>query len=360
MLKNHECDEEVSLSQKKCVYAIIGGMGFLGQYLVHALLNSKGIDDCAAVVVIDKAPVIEGISFIFPEDFQHKKIKLYLNVDITHNERLAEMLTGAKVVFNLAALIAYGRKNKDLLHKVNTIGIMRVIESSRTVGVKKIIHVSSFATLDCLDERDKTKLAAEETCPKDWDKENFCYYGRSKYEGEQLAIQAANIEHAVVIPGILLGPGPGHHASSLPFQIAMKKKWTVVPEGGSSYIDVRDVSEGLVSLAQHSSAQGKYLLVAHHLEHRELLQQIVDLTNRSMWLSEFPRIFSPLVVNFFSFLEWILPRKSVFSKEGALQAFRYRYFTNQKAQTELNWKPKYSLQETLKDTIDWFKKEENK
>ncbi len=360
MLNHHERERDVSLSAKKRVYAIVGGTGFLGQYLLHALLGLSEKGKCDSVVVIDQSPSIEKITLIYPEDFRDEKTKLYLNVDITCHERLDEILTGVDVVFHLAALIAYGRKNKELLYNVNAMGIKRIIESAEAVGVKKIIHVSSCSTLGCLDERDKTKLAAEETCQKDWDKDNFCYYGRSKYEGEQLAMQAANIEHAVVIPGILLGPGPGHHASSLPFQIAMKKKWTVVPEGGSSYIDVRDVSEGLVSLVEHSAAQGRYLFVAHNLEHQELLQRIASLANRSLWLGVFPRVFSPLVVNLFSFLEWLLPSQSPFSKEGALQAFRYRYFSNQRACDELNWKPKYSLEATLADTIDWLKKEENK
>lgn len=352
--------EREAVPPQKRVYAIIGGAGFLGQYLLHALLGLSRKEEYTSIVVIDRASSIDKIKLIYPADFHHEKTKLYLNIDITHNDKLAEMLTGVDVVFHLAAVIAYGRKNRELLHNVNTIGIKKIIEISEAVGVKKIIHVSSCATLGCLDQQDKTKLASEDTCRKDWLKEDFCYYGRSKYEGEKLAMQAANIEHAVVIPGILLGPGPGHHASSLPFQIALKKKWTLVPEGGSSYIDVRDVSEGLVSLAQHSTAKGKYLFVAHNLEHRELLQQIMKLTNRSLWLGVFPRVFSPLVLNLFSFLEWLLPSQSPFSKEGALQAFRYRYFSNQKARNELNWKPKYSLQETLKDTLDWLGKEENK
>lgn len=340
------------------VYAIVGGAGFLGQHLLHLLLSNPQIKG-SSIVIIDKAP-FDRVVLMYPADFSNPSVSCYFNVDITQNKKLAKMLKGVDIVFHLAAAIAYGRKNKDLLFRVNTRGIQRIIESSEAVGVKKIIYVSSCAVLKCLDKKEKNQLTSEENSEKNWDEEKFCYYGRSKYDGEALTLQATHLNTAVVIPGILLGPGPCHHASILPFEIAGKKKWTLVPKGGSNYIDVRDVAEGLVALAIQpaTKGQGRYLMVSHNLEHRELLQAIAGCFNRTLRFIELPRLLSPFIGYCFSVLEWLLPKKSPYSKEGALQAFRYRYFSYQKAFDELNWKPNHTLQETLEDTIHWLKKTE--
>ncbi len=328
--------------------AIIGGAGFLGQHLLHALLSTD-----SSIIIIDKTP-FEKLTLMYPEDFQQENVKLHLNIDITNSNLLTEILAGVDVVFHLAALIAYGRKNKDLLNEVNTEGTKKIIQSSQANSVKQIIYVSSFATVGCLDEKDKNKLASEEA-PKDWSND-FCYYGRSKYEGEEAVLNAVNLKPIIVLPGILIGPGPCHHASSLPFQIALHKKWTLVPQGGSNYIDVRDVAAALVAFSQSTAAPGKYLIVSNNLEHRELLQQIAAQGNHPIRCGQIPRIFGPFILFLFTLLEWILPRTSPFSKEGIMQAFKYRYFNHQKATDAINWTPKYTLQQTLQDTINWLNK----
>ena len=337
-------------------YAVIGGAGFLGQHLIHLLLNQSE-SHCTLVRVVDKISVLNSSDMMYSEDFIDKRVQLLLNIDISKKEDLQNILKDIDVVFHLAAAIAYGRKNKFTLKKANLTGIENIIEQSKESFVKKIVYVSSFAALGCLDNQDKAKLASE-TCEKDWNKESYCYYGLSKYNGELFALNAANngLTIAIAVPGVLLGPGPCHHASILPFEVALNKKWTVAPQGGSSYIDVRDVAEGLIALAKHTEVDGKYLLVSYNLEHRDLLQRISTLANRRLRITVIPRFFSPLIGAVFSLLEWFLPVRSPYSKEGIVQAFRYRYFSNQKAEQQFGWRPKYSLDETLQDAIDWLEK----
>lgn len=339
-------------------YAVIGGAGFLGQHLVHLLLNDDRTHN-ASLVIIDKAPSLEHIKLMHPEDFSDPRVTLALNVDISDRDILTLMLDQVDCVFHLAAAIAYGRKNKSLLHKVNILGVKNVIESSQKAGVKKLIYVSSCAVLKCLDDQDKTRLTSEFNSERNWNKERFCHYGLSKYQGEQLALNATNLNSVAVIPGILLGPGPGHHASTLPFQIAREKNWTLIPKGGSNYIDVRDVARGLVEVSQHERAKGRYLFVSQNLEHRELLQEIVRCYNRTMRFIEMPKFVSPLLGHLLSLLEWLLPKHSPYSKEGVLQSFRFRYFSYKTAHEEFNWKPIHSIQQTLEDTIHWLNHEQS-
>ncbi len=349
--------EKKDKMEQQNTYTIIGGGGFLGQHLVHLLLNQeREANSSLRIKIIDKA---SKLKLIYPENFSNKQVELYLGVDISENDNLSKIFMGSNTIFHLAAAIAYGRKNKDYLNSTNVKGVKNIIKHAKLAFVKKIVYVSSFATLGCLDQKDKTKKATE-NCMNNWKKDNFCYYGLSKFCGEQLIMEAHENENhlctAVAIPGLLLGPGHCCPAGNMPFDIALRKKWSLVPQGGSNYIDVRDVAAGLVALAEHKHISGKYLLVSHNLEHRDLLQKIADLAGRKLWLTEIPKFLHHLIAPVFSFLEWILSKQSPYSKEGVLKAFKYRYFSHQKAANDLGWIPQYSLEDTLLDTMNWLNK----
>ncbi|HLF67432.1 MAG TPA: NAD-dependent epimerase/dehydratase family protein, partial [Gammaproteobacteria bacterium] len=89
-------------------YAIIGGCGFLGQHLVHDLLENNNIH----IKIVDKCAQPKALTY--PNDFSSPAVQLCLNVDITQLADCENVLQGVDVVFVLAAAIAYGRKNKAL------------------------------------------------------------------------------------------------------------------------------------------------------------------------------------------------------------------------------------------------------
>jgi dihydroflavonol-4-reductase len=337
-------------------YAIVGGCGFLGQHLVHLLLKNKSN---FLIKVIDKIDDFSKIEFMYPEDFKAVQLELHLGVDITKDserEKISHILSDVTIVFHLAALLAYGHKNKDRLYQVNVKGVENIVTVAKETGVEKLIYVSSFAALGCLDS--KYELGSEQAVFQ-WQNESGCYYALSKYQGEQLAHQAINerFKIAIAVPGLLLGPGPACHASILPFRIAKNQLWALVPEGGTNLIDVRDVALGLISMAE-KTLQGKYLLVSHNLEHSEVLKNIAELLNRRLCIIKIPRIFAKAISFLFSMLEYCLPSQSPYSMEGAAKVFKYRYYSHKKASTDLDWSPSYSLHTTLTDTLQWLAKNE--
>lgn len=334
-------------------YVIIGGGGFLGQHVVHFLLKQLGNND--QIRIIDKIPSLEKNKIIYPETFADPRVEFYWNTDISDKNNLPKLLENTNVVLHLASAILYGKRNQYSLHDVNVKTVEHVIHAAKLNKTEKMIYVSSFATIGCLDHQDKNQLAGED-CENDWKKETYCYYGLSKYHAEQQILRAADetLKVAVALPGIMLGPGPAHHASSLPFDTVKKRKWIAVPQGGSNYIDVRDVAHGLIKLATHKNVCGKYLFVSNNIEHRELLSEIAKIWQRKVRILTIPKYFSHFINYGTSLLEWMLPKESPFSREGIVKAFKYRYFTYQKAAAEMGWSPQYSLQQTLQDTYLWL------
>ncbi len=337
----------------KVSYAVIGGCGFLGQHLVHTLLEKHRPDETDIhIKVIDKTSHTNAL--MYPKDFAAPCVQLCLNVDITKATDCADLLQDVDTVFILAAAIAYGRKNKALLQAVNVTGIQNILTSAKQAKVKKLIYVSSIATLGCINHPDTEKLA-NESCENDWQKETYCHYGLSKYHAEQMVLAQGTdtLQVAVAAPGLLMGPGYCCFANQLPFHTALKRNWALIPEGGSNYIDVRDVATGLIALA-HGKSEGKYLLVANNITHKNLLQKIAKHTKRHLKLWEIPQTLGGSFALLFSLLEFILPATFPLSKEGMTKAFKYRYYSNQRLQT-LGWAPNYSLEKTIQDTLYWMR-----
>lgn len=340
--------------QEKKIYAIVGAGGFLGQHLLHLVLEHYQHDPHVLIKIIDKAHALEELHIIFPDDFASKQVQIYFGVDIANDDQLRGVLDGVTTVFHLAAAIAYGRKNKKILQETNVDGFKKIIEHAKKAGVKKIIYVSSFAALGCLDQDN----AADETCENHWDDEPYAHYGFSKFLAEQHAFESASDEFNIIVaaPGIMFGPGPGHHASILPFTLALNNKWfMLVPQGGTNIVDVRDVASALVLLAHPQHREGKYLLVAHNVKHHDLLSSITQALNRKLFLIEIPQFLAPILGSLAAVLEFILPKSSPYSKEGLVKAFKFRYFTNQKAVDVLGWTPQFTLEKTIQDTRDWIR-----
>lgn len=341
------------VSYPPTTFAIIGAMGFLGQHLAHQLLQEHAENPSLQVHLIDKQTVVDPKKLVYPEDFNDARVKLFTNIDITQPQSFQDLLQGVEVIFHLAASIAYGRRNKASLHQVNVLGVHHVLQAAAAHRVKKLVYVSSFATLGCRDEAN-TLQTTDESYQNDWSKSAYCYYGRSKYEGETAVLAAKDLDVVIAIPGIMLGPGPGHHASHLPFKLALTKKWSFTFQGGTNIIDVRDVASGLTALAKHGKHQQKYLLTAHNLEHKDLLTRIATLAGRNIKLFQVPKYWQHTIAAVIGLLEWLLPKDTLYSREGVIKTFSYRYFTFKKAEAQVGWAPHYSLDETLTDTSLWL------
>lgn len=121
---------------RECNVCVVGGAGFLGSHLVNHLIDDRNCN----VLVIDN--LVAG-----KREFIHKSAK-FLHHDITGSEHfLQEVFQREKIdyVFNYAAYpyipVSFARP----LHvsDVNAFGAMKVINAAQEAGVKGILQVSS-------------------------------------------------------------------------------------------------------------------------------------------------------------------------------------------------------------------------
>lgn len=111
---------------------VTGGAGFLGSYVVAALVTHPGVDLVVAGDVRRPEHPIEGV--------------LYDEVDVTRPAGLPPLLErhGIDVVVHLAAIVNPGRDH-DLEYRVDVEGTRNVIDACVATGVRRIVVSSSGA-----------------------------------------------------------------------------------------------------------------------------------------------------------------------------------------------------------------------
>ena len=117
-------------------YVVTGGAGFIGSALVRGLLR----EGATKVVVIDN--LLTGHEENLAEvrgavDFQR--------ADIRHFEEIAPLMRGADVVFHEAAIPSVPRSIHDPVpsHEVNIDGTFNVLRAAAAGGVRRVVYAAS-------------------------------------------------------------------------------------------------------------------------------------------------------------------------------------------------------------------------
>ena len=146
---------------------IFGGDGFVGRYIVQALLKSG-----TRVRVASRNP---KRGWFLKAQANLGQIA-YVAADVTRPETLGAAVAGADTVINLVGIL---KGNFDLVHRQ---GAHNVASAAATAGVKTLVQMSAIGA----------------------DVKSASAYGRSKGEGDQ-AVLAAFPQAIIIRPSIIFG-----------------------------------------------------------------------------------------------------------------------------------------------------------
>lgn len=115
-------------------YVVTGGAGFIGSCLVRTLLHD------AEVSVIDNLLTGHGRNLANVRD----RIEFH-HADIRDAEAIAPLMAGADTIFHLAAIPSVPRSIDDpvLSHQVNINGTFNVFRAAAKAGVRRIVYAAS-------------------------------------------------------------------------------------------------------------------------------------------------------------------------------------------------------------------------
>src|SRR5262249_17868939 len=246
--------------------AITGAGGFLGLSLTRALLAQGNKVRC---LVRRAGQIVPGAS---------GEVEVFL-ADVSDAASLERAFRGVDVVFHLAGVRR--APSRQLFFEVNAEGTRHVCEAMLLAGARQLIYCGSLAASGP-SSRDRPRLEEDPPSPQEW-------YGESKGEGERIALSyRPRLMVSSARPCRILGPGD---KENLVFFRLVKRGIRLSIGGGPrplSLVDVEDVANFLILLAQNPCAEGEAFFVA--APETLTLEEIEDRAAKSLGVA--PRTLS--------------------------------------------------------------------
>lgn len=316
--------------------AVTGASGHIGANLCPYLLE-RGHD---VSVLINKTPIqFDGVRIV--------------KGSILDSDAIQELVQGMDVVVHLAAKISLEKDVSGALWKINVGGTQNVVDACIKHGISKLIHFSSIHRFDPFPQDevlDETRRPVEHGTD----------YDRSKVASEELVQQAQEqgIVTTVIYPTSVIGPND--YGPSLLGQGVIdmyQGKVPVLAPGGYNFVDVRDLVRGTYEVIIKDYPDERFLLAGHYLSLQELAKQIGQNSPNRVNTAVLPSVILKALIPLIKLQSKFTGKPSPLTKE-ALQVLLEgpRNISTAKAEQQLGY-TKTPSQQTIRETIEWFKRE---
>lgn len=310
---------------------ITGSSGFIGQALC-AFLTEKGMNVKASLRVKKD---------LFPYEFT-------IVEDITKEIEWEKALKDVEVVIHLAAQ-AHGVKQGRYLHpqqeifnlfNINVAGTKALVQAASRKGIKHFIYLSSVKVNGEITSSDPF-VETNIPCPED-------EYGQSKLQAEEVikaCCKENKMNYTILRSPLVYGPkAKGNFLDLLNISASKIPLPFAAINNKRSFIYIENLLDIIyLSLTRPETKNETFLLRdGQDLSIPELITEIRKTMNLSSYLW-----YCPLSILEFTFK--ILKRKQAFLRlSSSLQ------IDDQKLRSFVGWQPRFSVEQGLKKTVQWF------
>jgi nucleoside-diphosphate-sugar epimerase len=162
---------------------------------------------------------------------------------------LERAFEGVETIVHAAGLVSFNPRRRRELYATNVQGTANVVNAALRAGVRKIIHISSVASLPRPLQGD---VITEAATWKD-SKTNFpSYYGQTKYLAEIEIFRGGEegLQVMTLNPSVILAPSASLRSSARVFEYVLKEKWFYT-NAWLNYVDARDVAAAVSAALQN-------------------------------------------------------------------------------------------------------------
>jgi NAD dependent epimerase/dehydratase len=317
----------MNLTGKKVL--VTGSEGFIGSHLTERLVELG-----AEVTALVQYNSFNNWGWIDTFDANIRNSIKVVTGDIREYDGLKRIIKGQEVVFHLAALIAipYSYSSPMAYVRTNVEGTTNVLEACREYEIKKIVHTSTSETYG---------TALYVPINEDHPLQGQSPYSASKISADKMAesyCRSFNVPVATIRPFNTYGPRQSARAviPTIITQILSGKTelklGSLTPTRDFNY--VKDTAEAFVKVAESDKTVGEVVNAGSNYEISvgDTVKKIIDIIGKD--------------VRILCDDERLRPEKSEVNRLWA---------ENKKIKELTGWEPKYSLEEGLKETIEWIK-----
>lgn len=321
----------MNLRDKKVL--VTGADGFIGSHLVQALIK----ENCRvkAFCYYNSFNSWGWLDRLGKEE--QEKIEVFTG-DIRDPNGVKTAMKDIEVVFHLAALIAipYSYHSPDSYVDTNIRGTLNILQSAREMQTERVLVTSTSEVYGTAQY-----VPIDEKHPK----QPQSPYSATKIAADCMAesfYRSFNLPVTIVRPFNTYGPRQSARAV-IPTIITQLLNGSTEIQLGDLYptrdlVYVADTVRGFIEIARSETLIGQEINIATSSEISigDLATEIIGLINPVATIRQDS--------------QRLRPEKS--------EVYRL-YGDNKKLQEQTNWKQQYSLQEGLRETIEWFKHQPN-
>ena len=321
----------MNLRDKKVL--VTGADGFIGSHLVQALVK----ENCRvkAFCYYNSFNSWGWLDRLGKEE--KEKIEVFSG-DIRDPNGVKTAMKDIEVVFHLAALIAipYSYHSPDSYVDTNIRGTLNILQSAREMQTARVLVTSTSEVYGTAQY-----VPIDEKHPK----QPQSPYSATKIAADCMAesfYRSFNLPVTIVRPFNTYGPRQSARAV-IPTIITQLLNGSTEIQLGDLYptrdlVYVADTVRGFIEIARSETLIGQEINIATAAEISigDLAAEIIGLINPVATIRQDS--------------QRLRPEKS--------EVYRL-YGDNKKLREQTNWKQQYSLQEGLRETIDWFKQQSN-
>jgi dihydroflavonol-4-reductase len=239
---------------------ITGGTGCVGSNLA-ARLTAEGYDVRILRRPTSNPTVLSGIN-----------VEQAVG-DIREPQSLTGAIRDCDTVFHTAALVTYSARRHEEQYQTNVIGTRNVINASLAAGIRKLVHVSSVATIGS----SRSGEPATEETPFKWSRTPGYKLSKLLAEEEIRSGLARGLDTVIVNPSVIIGERDTHYHGG---QLIRDMKRSVIPfyiDGGMNIVYVGDVVSGIIQAAKGGRKGERYILCGENLTHKEIFLRTAAL-----------------------------------------------------------------------------------
>ena len=312
---------------------VTGADGFIGSHLVEGLLD-KGCQ--VRAFVLYNSFNSWGWLDTFPQD-KLEKIEIFAG-DVRDPNGVRNAMRGIDIVFHLAALIAipFSYHSPDTYVDTNVKGTLNVLQAARDADCRRVLITSTSEV-----------YGTAQYVPID---ERHPFQGQSPYSATKIGAdriaesfyRSFNIPVTIVRPFNTYGPRQSARAVIPTIITQLLAGTKEIKLGGINptrdFNYVKDTVNGFIAIAEADSAVGEEINIASQQEIAigQLAREIISQINPE----------AQIVADDIR----LRPEKS--EVERLLGS-------NEKIRKLTGWRPEYTLQQGLRETIEWFKDKGN-
>jgi len=294
---------------------VTGNKGFVGKYLVQELAG--------------KGHNVEGFDSLEGKDLMNKV-------------QVQEAVKGKDVVFHLAAILDESSGN---LMDVNVNGTQNIIDACIKERVGRFIFLSTCGVAGDFDDVQDEKAPYN---PK-------TNYEKSKMHAEKIVLNSQEALGVSVLRAPIIYGAGSYWIKVIGY---VKKNYPIIGNGNNKWqmIYVKDLVDALVFVLEHDDSSGEIFIPAE--EEAFTLKEVYSEVRKQLGLEGGPKTVPKWIAKVISYPLLIISKlsgkKPLITPATVERGVRNREYNISKIRN-LGWKPKYTLEQGMRETFKELK-----